>query len=316
MENLASLANTYAPFCFYAGKTRYDGFDAAVKANGFMPAFRDSFKNITANLESLGNPQIADRFNNIFLEYPKVFVDPFSKQAKDSFLGIIDDFKREKEIRLPFPKVVLFIGTLISETTKVSSDDKYGFYAEAAEVDGNKFDSAYVIFLEQVQDIYVKATLFVAKGFDTLVVKLQEIIIGPDKQGTMKAIGKHHYLNRDAQESLLTEILYAIHKLTFQPGEVYISKPTPQEIQINKKKLRKHKAPLIEFRLIKVEGRKPTIPSLPQGTHASPRQHWRRGHWRNCKSGKRVFVHPALIGDEKNGKIIKDYMVGDSTHAH
>jgi hypothetical protein len=33
-------------------------------------------------------------------------------------------------------------------------------------------------------------------------------------------------------------------------------------------------------------------------------------------SGKRVFVKPMLVGDEKNGKIIKDYIVEEPAHAH
>jgi hypothetical protein len=37
------------------------------------------------------------------------------------------------------------------------------------------------------------------------------------------------------------------------------------------------------------------------------------------KSGKKVWVDPMLVGDEKNGKIIKDYAVGkyeETKHAH
>jgi hypothetical protein len=96
---------------------------------------------------------------------------------------------------------------------------------------------------------------------------------------------------------------------------MYVSQH-PEEIQVNKKKLSKRKSPTIEFRLIKIDGYKPQLPTLPQGTHASPRQHWRRGHWRNLASGKRVFVKPMLVGDEKNGKIIKDYIVEEPAHAH
>lgn len=45
------------------------------------------------------------------------------------------------------------------------------------------------------------------------------------------------------------------------------------------------------------------------GTHASPRWHMRRGHWRNYKSGKRVWVEQMEVGDKSKGVIVKDYVV-------
>jgi len=46
------------------------------------------------------------------------------------------------------------------------------------------------------------------------------------------------------------------------------------------------------------------------GTHASPRQHLRRGHYRHCKkSGKVVWVNQCTVGSLANGYIHKDYRV-------
>ena len=74
---------------------------------------------------------------------------------------------------------------------------------------------------------------------------------------------------------------------------------------------RSGKKPLVEFRMIVIDGKASALPTAPQGTHASPRLHWRRGHWRTMKkSGKKVWIDPMLVGDEENGKIIKDYAVG------
>ena len=106
------------------------------------------------------------------------------------------------------------------------------------------------------------------------------------------------------------EIMYAIYMMTYHTGEVYMSVPTPRDNAVNEKKIRKGKKPLIEFRLISITAQKRDLPSIPQGTHASPRQHWRRGHWRTYKSGKRAWVEPMLVGDEKNGKVVKDYVIG------
>jgi hypothetical protein len=43
------------------------------------------------------------------------------------------------------------------------------------------------------------------------------------------------------------------------------------------------------------------------GTHASPRWHIRRGHWRRLGDGRRVFVRECEVGDRSRGGIVKDY---------
>jgi len=45
------------------------------------------------------------------------------------------------------------------------------------------------------------------------------------------------------------------------------------------------------------------------GTHASPRFHQRRGHWRHLESGKKVWIGPMAVGDKAHGEVIKDYKV-------
>lgn len=47
-----------------------------------------------------------------------------------------------------------------------------------------------------------------------------------------------------------------------------------------------------------------------QGTHASPRWHIRRGHWRTLADGRRVFVRECEVGDATLGGVVKDYVVG------
>jgi len=45
------------------------------------------------------------------------------------------------------------------------------------------------------------------------------------------------------------------------------------------------------------------------GTHASPRFHTRRGHWRHLETGKKVWIGPMEVGDKADGEVIKDYKV-------
>lgn len=48
----------------------------------------------------------------------------------------------------------------------------------------------------------------------------------------------------------------------------------------------------------------------PGGSHASPRWHLRRGHWRQLADGRRVFVRQCEVGDPARGGVVKDYAVG------
>jgi hypothetical protein len=49
---------------------------------------------------------------------------------------------------------------------------------------------------------------------------------------------------------------------------------------------------------------------LQGGTHASPRWHVRRGHWRQLADGRRVFVRACEVGEPERGGVVKDYIIG------
>lgn len=78
---------------------------------------------------------------------------------------------------------------------------------------------------------------------------------------------------------------------------------------INSKRKAKGKPPaLFDWRTVVIAP--PPEPVPPKGgTHASPRLHDRRGHWRNHPSGKQVWVKACKVGDAAKGVIFKDYEV-------
>ncbi|MDH1378359.1 hypothetical protein N5J07_02580 [Comamonas aquatica] len=78
---------------------------------------------------------------------------------------------------------------------------------------------------------------------------------------------------------------------------------------INSKRKAKGKPPaLFDWRTVVIAP--PPEPGPPKGgTHASPRLHDRRGHWRNHPSGKQVWVKACKVGDAAKGVIFKDYEV-------
>lgn len=99
-----------------------------------------------------------------------------------------------------------------------------------------------------------------------------------------------------------------LSSLEKQPVTAYI--PTKRANQA--KRIRQNKAPFYDWNTIVIEPPQPK--ALPQGgTHASPRWHERRGHWRNIKNNKRVWVRNCQVGDRAKGAIFHDYVVKGAT---
>lgn len=82
---------------------------------------------------------------------------------------------------------------------------------------------------------------------------------------------------------------------------------TPKNTFINKKRKSKGK-PAISFDWTTVEiGPKQEKVAPQGGTHASPRLHDRRGHWRKHQSGKPVWVRSCKVGNASLGVVFHDY---------
>lgn len=100
-------------------------------------------------------------------------------------------------------------------------------------------------------------------------------------------------------------------KLAAQSAVAY--RPVPQDTFLNRKRKTKGKPP-VSFDWHTVEVGPKTVKNEPQGgTHASPRLHDRRGHWRTCRSGKQVWVKACKVGDAAKGVVFKDYRLVESS---
>lgn len=75
----------------------------------------------------------------------------------------------------------------------------------------------------------------------------------------------------------------------------------------NKRRVAKGKRPLYSWRTVVV---RPSTRGEGTGTHASPRAHERRGHWRQLKN-KRVWVKSHKVGKVSEGIVFHDYKVQD-----
>lgn len=90
------------------------------------------------------------------------------------------------------------------------------------------------------------------------------------------------------------------------------SKSTKTELveapeRLNKARLKKGRVPLSAFHKVTLPG-KPAGGVSGEGHHASPRMHWRRGHYRTLSWGQVVPVSPCLVGVIEGGFIEKEYV--------
>jgi hypothetical protein len=242
------------------------------------------------------------------IEYPKVIVERHLSIGPSAYDKAVDELEALGDLRLPFPKITIISG-------------------EKIDLDGITMDQngtvnlIWSFFLFQHDDYISVQALFSRPheiGDNYYVAhNILQLSNGQIKLSRPVPIDEAKYKYKLAEEDTISSMAYiaiiAIHMLTVSGGDIYMATPTPDQVAINRKRMNKGKKPLVEFRMITIDGNKhDTLKSLPQSTHASPRLHWRRGHWRTMRnSGKKVWIDPMLIGDEKNGKIIKDYAVGN-----
>jgi len=113
--------------------------------------------------------------------------------------------------------------------------------------------------------------------------------------------------DRERCYSILCTIKHFLDILDQRSVEAYI--PQTKRSLINDKRKAKGKVPLLyDWRTVIIESR-PAKNDFRGGTHASPRRHQARGHWRTYKSGKRGWVAECWKGNASNGSIFKDYQI-------
>jgi len=107
--------------------------------------------------------------------------------------------------------------------------------------------------------------------------------------------------------SVLCTIKHFLDLLGQKAVEAY--QPRSKRSLINDKRKAKGKSPLLyDWHTVVIESPKPHSESCG-GTHASPRRHQARGHWRTYKSGKRGWVKECWRGDASKGSVFKDYQL-------
>lgn len=294
----------------YGFKTVKDALEDKDIKNTYLRHWKDMVGVLKAGTY-IGTHEAANDVVSAIMEHPKIILE-----HKDFTEVKINPYLKEVQaIKLPFPKITILTADainrkLVEKTFKLEKDKTF----DPGEGDLNAFWSFYAT--QQDDSILITIPLL-GEGHKLHLLEIMTTY-GETPTGEVRILSTAEprqvsWVKADVLNDYVRRAMEVIYMMTLNPAttQAYVSIPTEKEIATNKKRLRNNKKPTIEFKLITIDGKKrDPVPVIPHGTHAPPRQHWRRGHWRHYKSGKATFIEPMLVGDEKNGKIIKDYAVG------
>jgi len=112
-------------------------------------------------------------------------------------------------------------------------------------------------------------------------------------------------------QSMMCAIVAMFYASLDMKVEAYV--PTVKDTFTNRRKIKEGKLPSYDWHTVVIEPSKPKQ-EHQGGTHASPRRHQARGHWRTYKSGKRGWVKECWRGNASAGAVFKDYELKQDTN--
>lgn len=296
----------YTPISLVGWETPRASVKEAMQDSNIKSIALKSFSELVEQCND-NNKWIAKKLNagpeiaKCLLEYPKVIVEPHYTQDMKS---MVDAFKEVDDIKLPFSKMTIISGE--------KSEYRSGHLTQSSDYQDGTVNFIYCYFLSQKEDGIDIDILFSKPNKSMVLIQTAKVF----HNGTELEFYIEENPYADDNEMLerntaLKSTIVALYMMTLSKNSFYMSVPTPEEAATNRKRISKGKKPLIEFKTAIIEGKKTLMSSTPHGTHASPRLHWRRGHWRTMsKSGKKTWIAPMEVGDEENGRIIKTYAIG------
>ena len=287
-----------------------EGMNDPTIKNHVLRYFADMVEMGNRNKVVSSKKNIEKHIASSVIEYPKVIVEP---HYRDDIARMAEAFNEVEGIRLPFPKLNIISGELIDMQDSVA--ESMTLHSRFHTQDGSV--NLFYSYIMSEQPHGIDVDVFMARKdaeIDELKGSLYIATAVIVHDGTrLQFITEDHGLQyvKEALYTCLNSAVAAIYMMTMGKNDFYMSVPTPEEAATNRKRISKGKKPLIEFKVATIEGKKTMLSSTPHGTHASPRLHWRRGHWRTMtKSGKKTWIAPMEVGDEDNGRVIKTYAIG------
>lgn len=92
-------------------------------------------------------------------------------------------------------------------------------------------------------------------------------------------------------------------------SNIYVRTNFPDEA-IQSKRKRNGKLPFFAYKTLHIRLPNKNLININDrvSDRASPRVHLRRGHIRHLHNGDKIWIQPQVIGEKKNGMIVKDYV--------
>ncbi len=178
-------------------------------------------------------------------------------------------------------------------------------------------EKKFVFFLERHQNGKIRASgVFVggsllSSDFDDLgdSVEIRPFVYFSDDSGAIKTVVKD-WLNFSKKDILVFMEWIAICLCTITKNSNAYIPAASKSSSANARRIAKGKKPLYEWRTVTIDSPSLKSPHLG-GSHASPRHHQRRGHWRSLRSGKKVWIRNASVGNAALGTVFHDYQVNN-----
>jgi hypothetical protein len=171
----------------------------------------------------------------------------------------------------------------------------------------DRFGDRFMVLVDQIDDAMMLVAAWALLKTHFTKTPLFAAVIDPDIGGVhiAQVDGENEITNETAAPimGIICEFLSGVNPTGYAP--------TIKSSHINRTRAKKGKSPLhYTWKTVTIEPPKQKNECLV-GTHASPRKHQRRGHWRNHPNGKRVWVRDCWVGDASKGMVFKDYEVGE-----
>jgi hypothetical protein len=212
---------------------------------------------------------------------------------------------------------------LIAELIKVTPDPEVGHWFDLGEIPSDMefsldpellihlpYDTVFVVGKTASKKLLIKAQFrndsvgvagFIFSGSKTEDIKAFVYAVHDENLAVYPKGAK------DRKETMMAlAVLDTLLRRLEAPQTAY--QASAKESFTNRRKIAQGKKPTYEWRTVLVQPREKTE-SLG-GTHASPRAHDRRGHWRTIKkTGKQHWVKACRVGDPSLGQVFHDYKV-------
>lgn len=230
-------------------------------------------------------------------------------------------------IRLPYPVMVLEFPTHEYPLQPILNE----LPPENRSTDDDQGRDRVIVIAEQDGDTPIKLTMvhrvmgtdsWIWSPFTVKIANKRDFVSSPTKTGLWVHIDQHFQSagEKPLGDVWLRKVMGAVYRIPMNAVYEVVEALTMRRLKtdeiparkLNKSAKKRGALPFDTYKLLTLqtaveEKPEPTLLEGESGTHRSPREHERMGHWRKCRSGKVVWINKSTINKGTGGKIVKDY---------